>query len=161
MRTGLCECGQDPAAYPLPDRTLITHDEHWVAEHAWGSRLLGWLILSPRRPVRELFELTECEASRLGTWQLRLAQVLKQELGTPKVYVAEFGEVDGYNLHFHVVARPNDLQPDLRGFRVFNLLGGDAASSPSAADRDALAAKLRGRLASIDDSRVLQGRARY
>ncbi|MGB6455345.1 MAG: hypothetical protein WBH47_12765 [Streptosporangiaceae bacterium] len=45
-------------------------------------------------------------------------------LGCQKTYVAQFAEAEGFaHVHFHVVPRPPDLARDLRGPRIFQLLG--------------------------------------
>ena len=116
-------CDREAEFDDLPPRERIAYDAHWRVSHATGSDLLGWLVLMPRRHVLEVADLTDAEAASLGSWQVRLARALAQEVGTPKTYVAEFGEMPGFHLHFHVVPRPHDLAPDLRGPKVFGYLG--------------------------------------
>ncbi|MET9019702.1 hypothetical protein ABZV93_06955 [Actinopolymorpha sp. NPDC004070] len=71
----------------------------------------------------------------------------------PPPYVAEFGEAPGFHLHFHVVPRPVDLHPDLRGPRVFGLLGRDEADEVSTHERDAFALRLAARLRTPADAK--------
>jgi diadenosine tetraphosphate (Ap4A) HIT family hydrolase len=78
----------------------------------------------PRRHITSISELTEAEAQALGTWQVRLSRALHQVLGCQKTYVAQFAEAEGFeHVHFHVVARPPDLAPELRGPGIFQMLG--------------------------------------
>ena len=45
-------------------------------------------------------------------------------LGCQKTYVAQFAEVEGFShVHFHIVPRQADLASELRGPRIFQLLG--------------------------------------
>lgn len=141
-------CAREAEFDVLPPREVIAYDQHWRVVHATGSALPGWLVLTPRRHVMELADLTHEEAASLGEWQVRLARALRSEFGTPKTYVAEFGEAPGFHLHFHVVPRPLDLDADLRGPNVFGLLGRAPDSGElSETTRDELASQLNARLA--------------
>jgi diadenosine tetraphosphate (Ap4A) HIT family hydrolase len=141
------DCGGDGAmANRLPSKYLIAYDRLWSVVHASGSGQLGWLILAPRRRVMEVDELTDEEAAGLGVWQVRLARALAAEMGTPKTYIARFGEAPGHYLHFHVVARPVDLAPKLVGPGIFQRLGPGEHERVGAAEREDLVLRLRARL---------------
>lgn len=146
MTTSCYPCDREDEFDRLPPRERIAFDDLWLVAHATGSALLGWLVLVPRRHVMELADLTDAEAATLGRWQVRAARALTNELGTPKVYVAEFGEAPGFHLHFHVVPRPHDLDVGLRGPAVFSLLGRDEGDDVSSSERDHLARRLAARL---------------
>jgi diadenosine tetraphosphate (Ap4A) HIT family hydrolase len=89
----------------------------------------GWLVVLPRRHVIALDELTAEEAADLGPLLRDLTAALRHVLGCSKTYVALFAEAEGFeHVHFHVVPRQPDLDPSLRGPRVFGLLGGDPAA---------------------------------
>jgi diadenosine tetraphosphate (Ap4A) HIT family hydrolase len=101
-------------------------DDLWRVAHAFNAALPGWLVLLPRRHVTSIAELTDAEASSLGTWQVRLSRALRSAAGCQKTYVAQFAEAEGFaHVHFHIVPRPADLSSDLRGPRIFALLGAD------------------------------------
>lgn len=141
-------CAREAEHEQLPPREVIAYDEHWRVVHATGTALPGWLVLTPRRHVMELADLTAEEATTLGSWQLRLARALRAEFGTAKVYVAEFGEQPGFHLHFHLVPRAADLDPELRGPKVFGLLARTPDDGElTEAVRDELARRLAARLA--------------
>jgi diadenosine tetraphosphate (Ap4A) HIT family hydrolase len=117
-------CAQEAGAADLPPRERIAADDLWRVAHAVNSAVPGWLVLLPRRHVTAVADLTDAEAQALGTWQVRLSRALHQVLGCQKTYIAQFAEAAGFaHVHFHVVARPPDLAPELRGPRVFGLLG--------------------------------------
>ncbi|MGH3304985.1 MAG: HIT family protein, partial [Streptosporangiaceae bacterium] len=117
-------CIQEAAGGNSPPWGRIAADEYWRVAHAFNSAVPGWLVLVPRRHVTALAELTDAEAAALGSWQVRLSRVLARVLGCQKTYVAQFAEADGFaHVHFHVVPRPPDLARDLRGPRIFQLLG--------------------------------------
>lgn len=135
----------------LPPREKVYAGARWRVAHAFGTSLPGWLVLIPRRHVTALDELTAEEAADLGPLLAALTAALREVLGCSKTYVALFAEAEGFeHVHFHVVPRQPDLDPALRGPRVFGLLGGDPAGHvPDEAMDDvaaAVAEALRGRL---------------
>jgi diadenosine tetraphosphate (Ap4A) HIT family hydrolase len=81
-------------------------------------------VLFPRRHVTSIAELSDVEASSLGSWQVRLSRALHEVLGCEKTYIAQFAEAEGFtHIHFHIVARPPNLAKELRGPLVFQMLG--------------------------------------
>jgi diadenosine tetraphosphate (Ap4A) HIT family hydrolase len=107
---------------PLQER--IAADEMWRIAHAINTAVPGWLVLLPRRHVTSLAELTDAEAASLGNWQVRVSRALQTVLGCQKTYVAQFAEAEGFShVHFHIVPRSADLASELRGPRIFQLLG--------------------------------------
>ncbi|MGC0316293.1 HIT family protein [Kitasatospora acidiphila] len=138
-------CARTAVLDELPPRERVAVDEHWRVAHAFGAGLLGWLVLQPRRHVLSIAELNDDEAAALGHWQVRLSRALTAETGCRKVYVAQFAEAPGFgHVHFHLVPRPPELAQELRGPRVFGLLGDEAG--PSERERDEFALRLGARL---------------
>jgi diadenosine tetraphosphate (Ap4A) HIT family hydrolase len=141
-------CEHEAEAGQLPLRESIAADEHWRVAHAFNSALPGWLVLVPRRHVTALSELTDAEAAGLGTWQVRLSRALEQVVGCQKTYLAQFAEAEGFaHVHFHVVPRSPGLPAELRGPRIFQLLG--AADRPLVSEQqmDEIASELAAWLA--------------
>jgi diadenosine tetraphosphate (Ap4A) HIT family hydrolase len=117
-------CTQSAAGSSAPPWERIAGDEYWRVAHAFNTAVPGWLVLIPRRHVTALAELTAAEAATLGSWQVQLSLALGRALGCQKTYVAQFAEADGFaHVHFHIVPRLPDLAGDLRGPRIFRLLG--------------------------------------
>jgi diadenosine tetraphosphate (Ap4A) HIT family hydrolase len=101
----------------------------------------------PRRHITSIGELTEAEAQALGSWQVRLSRALHQVLGCQQTYVAQFAEAEGFShVHFHVVARPPDLAPELRGPRIFQMLGPGDRPQISGQRMDEIARELAAQL---------------
>jgi diadenosine tetraphosphate (Ap4A) HIT family hydrolase len=124
-------------------RERLAADDHWRVAHANGTALPGWLVLIPRRHVTAIADLTPEEAAGLGPWLVRLSGALRDVLGCTKTYVAQFAEAEGFShVHFHVVPRMPDLAPDLRGPRVFALLGRSPADAISPTEAEATALRL-------------------
>jgi diadenosine tetraphosphate (Ap4A) HIT family hydrolase len=119
-------CAREAEGDLAPLRERIAADDLWRVGHAFNSALPGWLVLVPRRHVTAIADLTDAEARALGPWQVRLSRALHEALGCQKTYVAQFAEAEGFShVHFHIVPRPPDLPPELRGPRVFQLLGAE------------------------------------
>ncbi len=141
-------CAREAEAATLPPRESIAVDAHWRVAHAFNSALPGWLVLVPRRHVTSIAELSDAAAQTLGVWQVRLSRALHEVLGCQKTYVAQFAEAEGFShVHFHVVPRPPDLAQELRGPRVFQLLGATGPGRVSDQRMDDLARALAARLA--------------
>jgi diadenosine tetraphosphate (Ap4A) HIT family hydrolase len=116
----------------------VASDEHWQVSHATNTALPGWLVLVPRRHVEIIAELTGPEAASLASWQVRVSRALHAVTGCTKTYIAQFAEAEGFgHVHFHIVLRMADLPANLRGPRVFGLLGpaGDASASEEEMNR--------------------------
>lgn len=141
-----CRVNADLAA--LPARDLIGADDWWRVGHAFGTSLPGWLVLLPRRHVTRIADLTDTEAIHLGSWQVRLSRALEAVTGCVKTYIAQFAEAPGHShVHLHIVPRYADLAEGLTGPRIFSLLGKNSSDALSSAEMDAIAVKLRDRLA--------------
>jgi diadenosine tetraphosphate (Ap4A) HIT family hydrolase len=140
-------CRQNAILDTLPPRERVASDALWRVAHAFDAALPGWLVLLPRRHVTTVAELTDAEALALGPWQVRLSRALQDVTGCEKTYVAQFAEAAGFShVHFHIVPRAPGLPPELRGPRVFGLLGAAASERVSDQGMDEIAAALAGRL---------------
>jgi diadenosine tetraphosphate (Ap4A) HIT family hydrolase len=140
-------CAQEAAGRNAPPWERIAADDHWRVAHAFNTAVPGWLVLVPRRHVTALADLTDAEAASLGGWQVRLSRALARVLGCQKTYVAQFAEADGFaHVHFHVVPRPPDLARDLRGPRIFQLLGVGESAQIGEDEMNRLAAELAAQL---------------
>jgi len=124
----------------LPPRERVYFGPRWWVAHAFGTALPGWMVVMPRRHVLSLDELTPAEAADLGPLLRGLSAALREVTGCEKTYVALFAEAEGFgHVHFHVVPRLAGLDPELRGPRVFGLLGVDPAREVPDSDMDEIA----------------------
>jgi diadenosine tetraphosphate (Ap4A) HIT family hydrolase len=127
----------------LPPRERVHVGARWRVAHAFGSALPGWLVVVPRRHVTALDELTPEEAADLGPLLRGVTAAMRSVLGCAKTYVALFAEAEGFaHVHFHVIPRAADLAADLRGPRIFGLLGGDSERHVPDAVMDDISASL-------------------
>ena len=128
----------------LPARERIYPGPRWRVAHAFGTSLPGWLVVVPRRHTVALDDLTTDEAADLGPLLRAVSSALRDVVGCRKTYVALFAEAEGFqHIHFHIIPRQPGLGADLRGPRIFGLLGGDPASYVPEAVMDEIAGRLR------------------
>jgi diadenosine tetraphosphate (Ap4A) HIT family hydrolase len=124
----------------LPPRERLHLGPRWRVAHASGTSLPGWLVVLPRRHVTALDQLTADEAAELGPLLRALTTALREVLGCSKTYVALFAEAEGFaHVHFHLIPRQPDLDPLLRGPRIFSLLGSDPVRHVPASMMDQVA----------------------
>jgi diadenosine tetraphosphate (Ap4A) HIT family hydrolase len=136
-------CAREAEFGQLPARELIAADRLWRLAHAFDVAVLGWLVLVPRRHVTAIGELTDAEASSLGSWLVRTSRSLQAVVGCEKTYVSQFAEGEGFaHVHFHVIPRPADLPSDLRGPRIFYALAAGPGERVSVEEMDEVAAQL-------------------
>jgi diadenosine tetraphosphate (Ap4A) HIT family hydrolase len=108
--------------------------EYWQVEHAYPSKLVGWLVIALRRHAIALHELSSGEFAEFGSILERTVRALHQALGPAKEYVACYAEQKGFeHIHFHIVPRAADMAQELQGADSFSLLGGPRSE---AADPD-------------------------
>jgi diadenosine tetraphosphate (Ap4A) HIT family hydrolase len=94
-----------------------------VVEHAYPTRLPGWLVIVLRRHVEALHELHPEEFAEFARVLEHTCRVLHQAVGCDREYVACYAEVDHFrHVHFHVVPRAADLPKEFVGTRSFAFL---------------------------------------
>jgi diadenosine tetraphosphate (Ap4A) HIT family hydrolase len=84
------------------------------------------MVVAPRRHVEQVDDLSPAEQALLGPLVAEVAQALRAETPTARVYVGAFGEILPH-LHVHVIARPPGLPAAEQGPALF------AAEPPVAA----------------------------
>ncbi|MDQ3821793.1 MAG: HIT family protein [Actinomycetota bacterium] len=108
-----CRLEADVDALPVWERAYLDGD--WRLAHASAS-LAGYMVLSPRRHVVSLDELTAREAAALGPLLAATTGALRAVVGCSKTYVMLFAEKRGWaHVHFHVVPRMPDFGEDQIG----------------------------------------------
>lgn len=136
-----CRNTADPDA---PERERVWRTEHWRVAHAADAALPGWLVLLPVEHVTSLDALSTDAAAELGGLLKDLTEALIRVTACLKTYVMLLAEAEGFShLHFHVVPRAADLPADLRGPRIFALLGADEERRVPDTEQDAIAVRIR------------------
>ena len=143
---GCFSCDVDGRPDP-PPRERVWVSTHWRVAHAFNSALPGWLVMLPRRHVTAIAELGPDEAAELGPLLADLSRALGVVTGCVKTYVLQLAEAEGFShVHFHVVPRAAEMPDDIRGPRVFSLLGGLEGEWVADDEQDRLALALAAEL---------------
>ncbi len=96
---------------------------YWQVEHAYPSKLVGWLVIVLRRHAIALHELTSAEFAELSSVLELTVRAAHETLGSAKEYAACYAEARGFeHIHFHVVPRAHDMPEELMGAGSFDLL---------------------------------------
>lgn len=102
---------------------VIYDGNYWIVDHAYPTSHPGWLVIVLKRHAEALHELSREEFQDLGELQYRVVQALAREFACAKEYIMMFAEQAGFShLHFHVIQRPEGLQADYRGTKIFGRL---------------------------------------
>ena len=101
----------------------IYEGRYWLIEHAYPTRLKGWLVIVLKRHAEALHELTREEFVELGELQALAARLLHETLHSAKEYSVCFAEKEHHrHIHFHIVAIPHDLPDELKGTKIFAMI---------------------------------------
>jgi diadenosine tetraphosphate (Ap4A) HIT family hydrolase len=141
--SGCLSCdGNELTDRPFREQILVT--EFWRLAHAFGTPIPGWLVLLPLRHVTSVSELNSGESAELGGLLAASSRAVEVVTRCRKTYLAMFAEKGGFaHVHFHLVPRAADLPPELRGPRVFELLGGPADEWVSDDEADRISGEIR------------------
>ena len=109
-----------PRVSPGPPIHVATY---WQVEHAYPSKLVGWLVIVLRRHAIALHELTPEEFAEPGPAPEMTVRAVHEAFGSAKEYAACYAEAQGFeHIHFHVVPRAHDMPEALMGAGSFELL---------------------------------------
>lgn len=134
---------RDAGEAPLWDS--IARYRNWDVVHASGTSLPGWLVLVVRRHIAAVADLTDDEAVELGPLIKATSAALADVVGCEKTYVVQFAEkAEHRHVHVHVIPRQPDQAPELKGPRIFALLGVDEADEVPAEQMDEIGLGVRG-----------------
>jgi diadenosine tetraphosphate (Ap4A) HIT family hydrolase len=101
----------------------IYEGKYWMVEHAYPCQYKGWLVIVAKRHITSIHELKHEEFQEYTIILERAVKLLSKEISCEKVYNMTFGEMPGFtHLHYHAVAVPHDLAPELRGAKIFAFL---------------------------------------
>jgi diadenosine tetraphosphate (Ap4A) HIT family hydrolase len=102
---------------------MICEGKYWVIEHAYPVKMIGWLVIVHKEHIESLDRLRITEWYELTAMMKKTIEILRKETNCEKEYVMCLAEGEGFkHIHFHVIAKPKDLAPELRGAKIFALL---------------------------------------
>ena len=119
-----CELIQRRDAGEAPVWDSILRTPRWDVVHAFGTSIEGWTVLVVRRHITSVSALTDEEAIDLGQLARDVSGAIEAAVGCDKTYIVQFAEHrDHPHVHVHIIPRARDLPDELRGPRIFSLLG--------------------------------------
>lgn len=131
----------------------IHRTQFWDIVHSYNTALPGWLVLVVRRHIEAIDELTDDEATELGSLVRRVSIALKEVTGCIKTYVVQFAEHEDHpHVHFLVVPRMADQPEDRRSTKIFGYLGVPEEERVTEARMNEVSAKIQGILRSLPSS---------
>ncbi len=101
----------------------ILQGKYWLVEHAYPSKLKGWLVIETKRHTESLHDLSKDEFAELSTISEKVAKLLHKELKCEKEYLVCFAEAEHFNhIHFHIIPKPKSLPDNMAGTKIFAML---------------------------------------
>jgi diadenosine tetraphosphate (Ap4A) HIT family hydrolase len=116
-------CKSNSGEKRISPGSTIFEGMHWLVEHAYPVKIIGWVVIVLKRHAEALHELTPDEFAELAEIQSRLIRHLFEELHCEKEYSSCYAELEHFrHIHFHVFAKPSGFPEELWGGRSFALL---------------------------------------
>jgi diadenosine tetraphosphate (Ap4A) HIT family hydrolase len=144
MNTDCLTCRSLSGERRISPGPTIVDGRYWMLEHAYPTRLNGWLVIVLKRHAEALHELTREEFGELGELQALAVRLLHEALNCAKEYSVCFAEKEGFqHIHFHIVARSRDLPTELKGTKIFSMINVTAAEALSPEEIKAFCEQLR------------------
>ena len=124
----------------------IVEGRYWLIEHAYPTRLKGWLVIVLKRHCEVLHELTREEFAELSELQALAVRMLHTELDCAKEYAICFAEAEHFqHIHFHIVAKSRDLPDEFKGAQIFAMINVSEAEALPREDIRTFCEELRSR----------------
>jgi len=87
----------------IPHRFQVFETDAWLVNHRVNSALPGYLMISSKTDINDLFDLPKGALEELGPLLAMAQKALKQDLHAQHVYIGRYGHSPGYSIHFHVI----------------------------------------------------------
>lgn len=106
---------------------ILIETEKIIVEHIYPAKILGWLVLTPKRHVERISDLDYLEKDQLFNLITPCTMILKDILEEyEKEYIFCFAEKEGFkHTHIHIIPKPFSLPLEYRGPKIFDLLRSD------------------------------------
>lgn len=135
---------------PIKPGPIIHDGKYWIVDHAYPSKLVGWLVIVLKRHAEAMHELTSEEYLELQELIRKTTSLLHEELKTKKEYVAFFAEGKGFaHIHGHIIPRAEDLPEELKGPRIFAMLKPEGPGAVGDAKIQDLTLRLKKKFSSL------------
>jgi diadenosine tetraphosphate (Ap4A) HIT family hydrolase len=148
-RTGPCFVCEIVAGNPEYRHHVIYEDEAAIAFLNTYPTLYGYILVAPREHREQVTgDFTGPEYLDLQRLIDRIAEALRREVPTERIYILSLGSQQGNrHVHWHVAALPPGVPYDEQQLDALDLRKGVAQVSPE--EMASLAERLRNRLAGL------------
>jgi diadenosine tetraphosphate (Ap4A) HIT family hydrolase len=101
----------------------IYEGKYWVVEHAYPTKIKGWLVIVLKRHSEALHDLSAEEFRELSVIESKIIHLQLIAMNCEKEYISCYAEKGQYNhIHFHVLAKPRELSQEYIGTKSFKLI---------------------------------------
>lgn len=101
----------------------IYEGKYWVVEHAYPTKIKGWLVIVLKRHSEALHDLSVEEFRELSIIESKIVHLQLITMNCEKEYISCYAEKGQFNhIHFHVFAKPRELSQEYIGIKSFNLI---------------------------------------
>jgi diadenosine tetraphosphate (Ap4A) HIT family hydrolase len=101
----------------------IYEGKYWVVEHAYPTKIKGWLVIVLKRHSEALHDLSAEEFRELSVIESKIIHLQLIAMNCEKEYISCYAEKGQYNhIHFHVLAKPRELSQEYIGVKSFKLI---------------------------------------
>ena len=125
--TGCFVCQKQAGEIVVPGGVIHQDDliyvSHGIINEGEDSTYLGVLFVEPRRHAKEMADLTEEEAARIGVVTSRVSRALREVCGAERVYLTVLGHGVPH-LHIWLVPRYPGTPDDVFGMGVLGWKAG-------------------------------------
>jgi diadenosine tetraphosphate (Ap4A) HIT family hydrolase len=101
----------------------IYHGKYWLVEHAYPTKIKGWLVIVLKRHSEALHDLSLEEFRELSIIESKIVHLQLLAMNCEKEYISCYAEKGQFNhIHFHVFAKPRELSQEYIGTKSFELI---------------------------------------
>jgi diadenosine tetraphosphate (Ap4A) HIT family hydrolase len=101
----------------------IYDGKFWLVEHAYPTKIKGWLVIVLKRHSEALHDLSVEEFQELSIIESKIVHLQLLAMNCEKEYISCFAEKGQFHhIHFHVFAKPRELSQEYIGTESFKLI---------------------------------------
>jgi diadenosine tetraphosphate (Ap4A) HIT family hydrolase len=101
----------------------IYDGKYWLVEHAYPTKIKGWLVIVLKRHSEALHDLSVEEFQELAIIESKIVHLQLIVMNCEKEYISCYAEKGQFNhIHFHVFAKPRELSQEFIGVNSFILI---------------------------------------
>jgi diadenosine tetraphosphate (Ap4A) HIT family hydrolase len=101
----------------------IYEGKYWLVEHAYPTKIKGWIVIVLKRHSEALHDLSVEEFRELSIIESKIVHLQSIAMNCEKEYISCYAEKGQFNhIHFHIFAKPRELSQEFIGINSFKLI---------------------------------------